>query len=112
MRMSARVPQVHRSAYGQPRTESGRHITRLTVFKEVGWLIEYHFSPVCVSKARTCSVISGRLSVNKDLKQTNQITRTEKNSIFVGTKRSRGRFLFGQIPQYGVTTSLWSVLQA
>jgi hypothetical protein len=53
-----------------------------------------------------CNVVSWRLNVNRDLKGTNQIVRTEKVRHLIGFEKGPGDMLFGQTPKQLLKTNL------
>ena len=53
-----------------------------------------------------CNVVSCRLNVNRDLKGTNQIVRTEKVRHLIGFEKGPGDILFGQTPKQLLKTNL------
>jgi hypothetical protein len=53
-----------------------------------------------------CNVVSWRLNVNRDLKGTNQIVRTEKVRHLIGFEMDPGDILFGQIPKQLLSSNL------
>ena len=53
-----------------------------------------------------CNVVSCRLNVNRDLKGTNQMVRTEKVRHLIGFERGPGDILFGQTPKQLLRSNL------